>query len=263
MTWNRAATLFVLLALSINPAAANEREVHVVTLTDYPPFGFHADDANRRTTYVVPPGEDAEGFQGYSWDVLRESFHSQGYTVRLRIVPWARAMHELQYDDIHLLYPAGRTPEREAYMTYSDEPVNEVDFRIYARTNSDLPERWNGLRSLSGLRIGVARGWNFGSEWDETDAFEKQNLDGIEQGFAMLDQQRIDGFAGYEVVWDYQISELGLDGNYVKLPPFDTAREYVTAYTGHAAGEEMVEIFERGRRQIEENGTLDRINASW
>lgn len=257
----RACATLLAALLFTSTAAAAERIASVATLPGYSPFCFYTEYANDETWVTVAPGKDTSVFQGYSWDVVRESFHAVGYTLRLRIVPWARAMYELRNAKVDLLFPAGRNAERLEYMDYSEEPVNAVNFLIYTASGSGL--EWTGLSGLSGRTIGAARGWNFGDQWKAETGFERQFVDSIEQGFSMLDQDRIDGFAGYEVVWDYKLREMGRSGEYRKLPPFDQTREYLTALKTNERGGELLAAFDRGRRIIETNGTMAAIEARW
>ncbi len=256
------ALAFLLSALAVpSLTAAQDKTVSIATLPGYSPFGFYKPEADDETWEVVPPGANSRVFQGYSWDVIRESFHAVGYTLELRIVPWARAMYELKRDKVELLFPAGKNAERMEYMDYSREPVNAVDFLIYTDGETDL--EWDGLESLAGKSIGAARGWNFGDRWEEQSAFEKQLVDSIEQGFRMLDEGRIDGFAGYEVVWDYKIREMDRSGQFGKTPAFDETREFVTAMKTNPRGEELLTAFDRGKRIITDNGTMDQIAERW
>ncbi len=241
---------------------ASADTVKAATLPGYPPFGFYETGAEEKTWHTVVPGDTYPAFRGYSWDVLREAFHAMDYTIELRVVPWARAMHDLEWQTVDLLYPTGRTEERETYMSYSSEPVNEVNFLIYTDPGPGGILAGSHLEDLAGKRVAVARGWNFGEEWDNATHFDKEEVDSIEQGFAMLEAGRVDGFAGYEVVWDYHIAENSL-GEYAKLPPFGVAREYVTTLTGNEQGEAMLEIFDQGKRRIEDNGTMAEIEARW
>ena len=94
-----------------------------------------------------------EGFQGYSWDVLRESFHEMGYTIHLSITPWARAMSYVTSEKEDILFPTGKNTERKRIFHYSEEPVNQANFLVYVR--ADDPTEWKGLESLRGLVIGV------------------------------------------------------------------------------------------------------------
>lgn len=256
----KCVVMFAGLWLMALPHASADT-VKAATLAGYPPFGFYQTGAEEKTWHTVVPGDDYPDFRGYSWDVLREAFHAMDYTIELRVVPWSRAMHDLEWKTVDLLYPTGRTEEREEYMSYSSEPVNAVNFLIYTERDSGIATD-SRLQDLAGMRIAVARGWNFGDEWDDADHFDKEEVGSIEQGFAMLEAGRVDGFAGYEVVWDYHIAENNL-GPYAKLPPFGVAREYVTTLTGNEQGEAMLEIFDQGKRRIEENGTMADIESRW
>lgn len=258
----RVNVLLLFLLLVIAPAVADsERVATIATLPGYSPFCFYTDEANAETWVTVPPGQDTPVFQGFSWDVIRESYHAVGYTVHLRIVPWARAMYELKRGKVDLLFPAGRNAERLKYMDYSEEPVNVVNFLVYTRRSTEIG--WSGLTSLKGKTVGAVRGWNFGDAWKAETGFRRQLLDNIKQGFDMLDEGRLDGFAGYEVVWDYRLLEMGRGGDYRKLPPFDQTREFVTALKSNEKGTELLAAFDRGRRIIEENGTMARIEQRW
>ena len=251
------------LALSLPAASAQaaRKIASIATLPGYSPFCFYTDQANEETWQTVKPGHDTPLFQGYSWDVVRASFQAVGYTLRLRIVPWARAMYELKTGKVDLLFPAGRNAKRLKYMNYSQQPVNAVNFRVYVRQGEHVD--WHGLNSLKGLTIGAARGWNFGNAWNKSSDFTKQQVGSIKQGFAMLDRKRIDGFAGYEVVWDYKLAKLGKAGKYDKLPPFGQSREYVTALKSNPTGKQLLAAFDRGRQIIEQNGTMARIKKRW
>jgi len=259
----RSIALAVLLSCLplLSLAADDEKVVSIATLPGYSPYCFYKPDADNQTWDRVPPGSDSRVFQGYSWDVIRESFHAAGYTLQLRIVPWSRAMYEIKRGKVELLFPAGKNAARMEYMDYSTEPVNAVDFLIYTDGDSDF--EWDGLESLAGQTIGAARGWNFGDRWEQQSGFEKQLVDSIEQGFRMLDEGRIDGFAGYEVVWDYKIREMDRSGEFAKTPAFDETREFVTALKSNPRGKQLLAAFDRGKRIITENGTMEEIAARW
>ena len=60
---------------------AEEKIVKIATLEDYAPFCITV--GKFESDQIIPVGKDAVGFQGYSWDVLRESFQEMGYTIHL------------------------------------------------------------------------------------------------------------------------------------------------------------------------------------
>jgi len=136
-------------------------------------------------------------------------------------------MANLRSGRLDVLFPTSKTEDRLQYMVYSERPVNEVRFRVYVPRDAELD--WRGLDSLAGMRIGAMRGWNYGDEWRAASGFEKYPLSGIEQGFNMLEAGRLDGFAGYEIHWDYALHRMGQADQYRKLPVFGSKKEFVTA----------------------------------
>jgi len=254
--------LLLVLGLSMGMVAlGSDKTVVVGTLGDYAPLGFFADGTRITLRETIPPGEDSEAFVGYSWDVLRESFHAQGYTVELEIAPWTRSMANLRSGRLDVLFPTSKTEDRLQYMVYSERPVNEVRFRVYVPRDAELD--WRGLDSLAGMRIGAMRGWNYGDEWRAASGFEKYPLSGIEQGFNMLEAGRLDGFAGYEIHWDYALHRMGQADQYRKLPVFGSKKEFVTALKENPRGSEFLDAFDAGKRHLKETGRLDEIARKW
>ena len=260
---NSAARFFfvaLLVLIPFFPSAAleNKKTVTVATLEDYAPFCFKTGDCVKMR---IPPGEDTVNFEGYSWDILRESFHVAGYTVKLSVTPWARAMAYLKMGECDILFPTGKNKEREAIFDYSEEPVNQARFLVYVRAESSM--EWQGLETLSGLTIGVKRGFNYGDTWKNAGFIRKYSVNTIRQGFRMLSQRRIDGFAGYEFNWDYVLRQEGWRDRYVKMPSFDSSAEFLVALKSNPKGLQYLKAFDEGKRQLIKSGRYERIREKW
>lgn len=257
----KIALLAFALMVSASPVSAAENEVYLATLAGYPPFTFYEEGAEPFHEKVVPPGSDAEGFTGYSWDIARAAFHAAGYTVRLRVTPWARGMFELKDGKTDLLFPTGKNPERLEFLQYSQGSVVDVGFLVYVSGDNAID--YDDLGSLEGQTIAVLRGWNYGDEFNQADHFDRMQVDSIEQGFKLLRSGRVDGFAGYDVAWDYRLRQLGWADEFRKLAPFDNASEYITGLQTSDKATEVIEAFDRGLERIRANGTLADIRARW
>ena len=59
----------------------------IIAVSVYNPPYFITESGKDTGTEIVPPDLDAKKFSGYSWDILRESFHAMGYTIKLRAMP--------------------------------------------------------------------------------------------------------------------------------------------------------------------------------
>lgn len=257
-----AFVMFFSLAFAgMQPAGAADREVYLATLPGYPPFTFYHPDRRRAIEQVLEPGQRGAALTGYSWDIARAAFAAAGYTVRLRVTPWARAMYELRRGKTEVLFPTGRNPERLEYLHYSRNSVVDVDFRVYVRDDSAL--EYESLDSLRGRTIAVMRGFNYGETFNAAAHFERIVVDSLRQGFELLEGGRVDGFAGYDVVWDYRLREWGWEDRFRKLAPFDGTREYLVALRDNPDGIAAVEAFDRGYGRIRDTGELARIRARW
>ena len=247
-------------AFSPSMVNAAEKIVRVATLDDYPPYCF-SKNGGKIFKEIIPPGQDSDGFQGYSWDILRESFHAVGYTIRLSVYPWKRAVYDTKIGMDDVVFPMIKNPEREKTFLFSKETVDEVKFLVYVPLDADI--EWQGLDSLNGLTIGQIRGWNFGKKWDQATGFKKDNITKIIQGFKMLDMGRLDGFAGYEINFDYALKKENWKTSYRKLPSFDVSIEYVAGERTNRNLPAILDDFDQGKQIILTNGVFDAISEKW
>jgi ABC-type amino acid transport substrate-binding protein len=258
--WGIFAGILILLLGKSGWAVENEwKTVSVLTLEDYSPFCSLTSDV--KTRFELPPGKDTSNFVGYSWDVLRESYHLIGYTIILTVSPWARSMHDVKSGYGDILFPTGKNAERLKIFHYSEEPINHANFVVYVR--QDNPIVWDGLKSLKGLKIGVKRGFNYGDKWNSADFVEKKNVDKIIQGFKMLDAKRLDGFLGYEFNWDYLLDKIGWTQKYRKLPVFEFSYEYLVALKSNPRALQLLKDFDTGKRMLIQSGRLNAIKEKW
>lgn len=238
---------------------AEGKTVRISTLTDYAPFCMV--DETYTVNQTIPVGRDAVGFKGYSWDVLRESFHEMGYTIHLSITPWARAMLDVKTGTTDLLFPTGKNTGRQKIFLYSKESINEANYVVYVRADNGI--QWTGLESLKGLAIGVKRGFNYGDRWEAATGIMKYDVATISQGFDMMIAKRLDGFVGYEYNWDYYLKEAHLSAQFKKFPAFGSSAEYVVALKRNPRGIELVNAFDAGKKRLIQSGKLDEIKRKW
>lgn len=247
------------LLLFSETMSAKDKTVTVVTLFDYAPFCLADEDV--KSDQLIKPGEDAIGFYGYSWDVLRESYQIMGYNIRLKIVPWARAISMVKSQQADILFPTGVNHEREKIFYYAKEAINTANFRVYVNANS--PIVWEGLSALKGLTIGVIGGFNYGDKWQDRPALNSINVNSILQGFRMLKAKRIDGFLGYEMNWDYMLHQYKWSTLFKKLPAFDSSNEYLVSLKTNPKARSLLTVFDTGKRRLINNGRLTQINEKW
>jgi len=136
-------------------------------------------------------------------------------------------MANLRSGRLDVLFPTSKTEDRLQYMVYSERPVNEVRFRVYVPRDAELD--WRGLDSLAGMRIGAMRAGTTGMNGGPQADSKSTRSAASSRASNMLEAGRLDGFAGYEIHWDYALHRMGQADQYRKLPVFGGKKEFVTA----------------------------------
>lgn len=254
----------ILVLSSFTLFASGNKVVSTVTLDNYAPYTMYKKNPINTPVEILPPGKDSKKLEGYSWDVLRESYHAVGWTVKLRVTPWARALNSFNKGKEDVLWPTGKNAERLKTMNYSTETINSANFVIYVL--KDYSGGWEGLKTLHGKKVGVQRGFNYGDDWNANkDSIVVKDLSRIDQGFRMLLKKRLFGFAGYDINWDYSVKmNKKLDSSmFKKLPPFGVTHEYAVCLKTNPRSKEILQAYDKGKKIIMDNGKFAEIRKKW
>lgn len=247
------ASVFLFAGVGI----AEEKVVRLATLTGFAPYCFAIDNSTPKIVETIRPGDDSTQLQGYSWDVVRSSYHELGYTIVLYVAPWARVIHLLKSGKVDAVFPANRTKTRENEFIFSRKYVDRTPIVVYVPIDSDLV--WQGLESLYGLRVGAVREWAYGKRWEKSEAIRRERMDSILQSFQVLDKERIDAVIGYEFAYDYVLKREGLLQKYKKIGHVDEVEEYLMGNRDIPQTEKIISVYDHGYQLLKENGTLDEI----
>jgi polar amino acid transport system substrate-binding protein len=115
----------------------------------------------------VDPGSPT---QGLSVQVVREALATQGYSLTLTILPWARAELAVREGSIDLLPEAWLTEARKAEFLAS-EAYGQNEVRFVKRRGD--PFEYRGLASLAGKKVGTVRGYAYGDAFLGDKGFER------------------------------------------------------------------------------------------
>ncbi|NQY93850.1 MAG: transporter substrate-binding domain-containing protein, partial [Campylobacteraceae bacterium] len=170
-------------------------------------------------------------------------------------------LHLSKNGSVDVLFPTGKNKKRQEIYNYSKQSVNDATFLLYVNANSEL--KWDGLKSLKGLKIAVIRGYNFGDEWGNIKGIQKIPINGIVQGFKMLEANRVDGFIGYEHNWDYVLKQKNIKQKFKKLPSFGSSSEYLVTLKSNPNGKQILKTFDEGKQILIKTGKLEEIRIKW
>jgi len=175
-----AATLLISGLLTIAPAPAQQ----VLTLAGdpWPPY------------VTGSLGEEASGGIGVA--LIREVFRRiDGVEVRFPLQPWKRALRDVETgerDGIALLL---KTPEREAYMAFSEPLVSSRSLVWYREDRFPDGYEWRSYEDLLQRHIGLIRGYSYGTRMDRAIAdgsVKVTKVASIRQLFLMLARDRVE-----------------------------------------------------------------------
>jgi polar amino acid transport system substrate-binding protein len=233
------------------PLWGEDKIVRLSTSVDYSPFSFQKDSVKSILGEVIIPGSDSQILQGYSWEVVRESFHNRGYTIHLTVAPWARALMYMETQDADLLFPTAHTKKRAQNYYYSKEHIHKVNLLVYAL--KDSPFNWNGLASLHGKPVTIIRGFSAGPLWNKQSLIDEFPVNTVKQAFGMLDKKRVVGYVTNDIVTDNYLQKNKIAHKYTKSPSFETVVEYLAGMKTNANVIQLLEDFdkERNRNQAE------------
>lgn len=95
-------------------------------------------------------------------EMIRKILASQGHSIKVETVPFARAIAMLQDGSADILPAIWHTVERENTMVYSDSySANRLVFIKPKDSDFDC----DGLPSLHGKKVGIIRGYGYGDDF--------------------------------------------------------------------------------------------------
>lgn len=138
----RLFTALLLLVLLAVPAKA--RTLRIVSL-EAPPLVYSIG----RNTY------------GALVDVVVQGLARMGHDVEIQLMPWSRALASVRYGDADAIFYAIRTPEREEYLHFPEEPLWQERTVAVQLINGSVPLDAD-LANARNVRLGVGRGYYYG-----------------------------------------------------------------------------------------------------
>ena len=197
--------------------------------------------------------------QGISLEIVRAAYKTQGYTVEMNFIPWARAEGMVKAGKYDILPVTWMTNKRKEYLLYSDAyVVNELKFI----KQKDDPFEYNGISSLDGKKVGVVRGYGYGDEFQNADNFKREHSDSFISNIKKLVYKRIDLTLEDEIVARTKITEK----DSALLPQIRFTKSalssnplHVTSGLKNPRHKEIIEAFNKGLAEIKANGDYSKI----
>lgn len=218
------ALLGVFFGWIMVPSAAGAQDDKVTlecATNEFRPFGF----------------EENGELGGVEVELIGEISRRLDQPINLQLMPWKRMIFAMQNGTIDCMFAAFRTPEREAFMDFTNVPFHVTSFAFF--THKDRPVEFESLESLEGLTIGLVSGFNTSPKFDaavEAGLFKVEGANSVEANFKKLDLKRLDAVLFNRHVGEQALKTLNLKSIRVHPRPLTATAAYLafSKARGHA-----------------------------
>ncbi len=206
-----------------------------------------------------PYGDPKYPDGGLGIEIIRAAFKTQGHTITMEYVPWARAESGIKNGSYDILPFTWRTEARVKVLLFSTAfAIGNVRF---IKRKGD-PFEFNGLESLSGKMVGTIRGYGYSDAFVNSTLFQKESGNDLMTSIKKLLRNRIDLTLEDEIVARSIIQAEDPEAlqhiEFVKTP-LAVNPLYITVGLQNPRAQEIIGAFNKGLEIIKANGTLDKI----
>jgi polar amino acid transport system substrate-binding protein len=195
----RVLACFLLILIALAPSANASTQVLRVVTEPWAPY-VYLDGA-------APAGVD--------YEMAAEVFKRLGIQVQWQFLPWKRCLMMIEQGQADAVLDIFHTPAREQWLTYANEALSQVEFVLYQANDRPVPA--SRLRTLQGLKVGVAPGFEYGPAFSASLA-EKEAAPTLEANFGKLMLGRIDLVITDRRVGKFVLRQLGLEKQISQVP---------------------------------------------
>ncbi len=211
-----------------------------------------------------PPFTDpAHPKQGFSFEIARAAFESQGYAIETVFVPWARAEDGVKKGTYDFSPTFWMNEERKSTVLFS-EPYAENNIRFIKPKGNSF--EYTGLESLEGLTVGIVRGYGYPEAFLADPKFRTEEVDDLITNVRKLLAGRIDITLEDEIVARATLSREApelLEQIAFTSGSLTSEKLYVGCGLANPEHQTIVESFNKGLAEIKQNGTYDAILTSY
>ena len=204
-------------------------------------------------------GEYADG--GVAVKIIERVFAEiDGAEVQFPLIPWKRALLEVERGSRDGIPALLKTPEREAYMDYTAPLVTGQNL-VWSVADDGAAFEWTSIDDLKGRKVGVVTGYSNGDRMDQAIAAGQINAieaPNVRQLFLMLEAGRVELALANDAVG----YELAKKHRRVAIKPARRALNSETFYIGISKKSDAVELIpaiNAAMERLRRDGVIDRI----
>ena len=204
-----------------------------------------------------PPYEFQENGKaaGILVTIVETVFKRGNIPLELKFLPFRRAYEYTRKNEIDGLFNFYKTQKRLKFFDYS-EAVIKNPLVLFVRKGSGI--RFDSLKDLKGLKVGILRGYTYGTDFDESTLFVKDAGNSHESNFRKLAAVRIDVYPCDKLVGIHVAKKMNLMSELEILP---VPLKIMDGHIGFTKGkhQNVINIINKIILEMHQNGEIDQI----
>lgn len=206
--------------------------------------------------------------EGFMLDIARRIYTAAGYAVEYRIMPWTRALHEVDQGTAD--GAIGTSGNEAPHFVFPVEPCGMSDNGFFTRTGSAW--KWEGLASLETVRTAFVRDYDYGDHFTRfLESHRKSPMihmgvegDALSRNFRLLARGRVDVVVADINVGRYITKMLHLEST-VELNSQENILDpvYLAFSPRLPRSRILAGLFDEGIDKLRASGELDRIMSRY
>ena len=231
----------------------------ILILASFIVFEVNSVYAERITLAYVdfPPYEFEENgkARGILVRVVETVFKKGNIPLELKFLPFKRAYEYTRNNEIDGLFNFYKTPNRMEYFDYS-ESIIKNELVLFVRKGSGI--RFDTLEDLKGLKVGLLRGYTYGTDFDKSTLFVKETGNSHESNLKKLALGRLDVYPCDKLVGIYIAMKNNLMSQLEILPvPLKTMDGHIGFTKGKH--QDVINKINKIIMEMHQNGEIDQI----
>jgi len=262
LNWSFICLLLYLCVLFTSCGSSEKQIIQQPVLTDTP-----IEDLDNTLFFVgeqnfAPISFEKEGaVMGISPDIIREVFHRMGYNVKIKLVPWKRALEMAKDNEVDGFFSAYKSAEREDIYIYPNESLLVEKNVFVVRKDSTIT--YDGdISKLDKHGIGTLIGYITLDKYIEKKIIT--NVDRSPNTEASLNKlmngdRNVDLVVNTNYIIWYTAEKMGIADSLKELSiPLTETPSYLV-FSKKKDRSEMVAKFEAELQRMKTDGSYDRI----
>lgn len=205
------------------------------------------------------------GKEGFMTDVLRATFEEAGYSIEIKMFPYARAVAAVNSGEYDGIVVVGKNYAPN--LVYPDIPTESQPMSFFVKNETSW--KYSGVESLSEVVVGIVKGYDY-ADVDLNRHFEEQSdsekivmLHGVnttERGLRMLQTKRVDTYIDGEYSVLYVLEKLGLSDTIIVVGYAANRFEDFTGFNPHnPKSADYAKLLSNKIREMKKTGELNKI----